>query len=55
MKDKVLSSGIYCNRCDCLIKDKELAEWECGQCEPGLEHWENVDIVMKNKGKWSDQ
>jgi hypothetical protein len=55
VKEKALSTGIYCSRCDCLIKDKELAEWECGHCDLGLKHWEKVEIVMKSKGKWANQ
>lgn len=51
-KDKVLSTGIFCARCNCIIKDKELAKWECGECDPTLDNWEHIEIVMKSCGKW---
>jgi hypothetical protein len=49
--ERVLSTGTYCSTCNCLIKDEELAEWECGQCEPNLDNWEDIEIVMKSKGR----
>jgi hypothetical protein len=51
--EKVLSSGIYCTKCDCLIKEVDLKSWECGQCEPDLSNWNNVEIVMKTVSNWS--
>lgn len=54
MKDKVLETGIYCARCNCIIKNTELAQWECGQCDPNLNNWKHIEIVMKGKGKWNE-
>ncbi|MEH6957770.1 hypothetical protein [Neobacillus drentensis] len=52
--NKVLETCVYCHKCDCIIKDEELALWECGECEPNLSNWENVEIAMKGKGKWNE-
>ncbi|WML44070.1 hypothetical protein [Neobacillus sp. PS3-40] len=46
--EKVISDGIYCAKCDCLIKDEELAEWECGQCDT-KNNWEHIEIVIRSK------
>lgn len=51
--EKVLETAIYCKNCNYIIKDKELAVWECGQCEPNLSNWENVEIVMRSESKSS--
>jgi hypothetical protein len=53
MRDKVLETGVYCPTCNCIIKDEELAAWECGQCEPDLSNWEFIEVVMRSKGNWS--
>ncbi len=46
--EKVLETGVYCTRCDCIIKDEDLISWECGQCH-NTNNWENIEIVMKTK------
>jgi hypothetical protein len=50
--EKVLSTGIFCARCNCIIKNEELAEWECGECDPTLDNWEHIEIVMKSMPRW---
>lgn len=51
--ERVLETGIYCHRCNCLIKNEELVEWECGKCH--TEPWQHVEIVMKGKGMWNEK
>jgi hypothetical protein len=49
MGNKVLETGIYCPTCNCIIKEKDLSEWECGQCDT-TDNWEHIEVVLK--GKW---
>lgn len=49
--EKILDSGVYCHKCNCLIKDGDLSAMECGQCEPDLSNLENVEIVMRSKNE----
>jgi hypothetical protein len=46
--EKILSNGVYCCKCKCFIDDNELVDWECGQCDPNLTNWENVEVVMRS-------
>lgn len=46
--EKVLETGIYCARCNCHIKNEELPEFECGQCDPD-DNWEHIEIVMRTR------
>ncbi len=47
--EKIIDSGIYCTLCECIIKDQEIAKWECGECTD-LSNWHHVDIIIRSKG-----
>jgi hypothetical protein len=46
--EKILETGFYCHTCKCVIKDEDLASWECGQCD-SLDNWEPIEIVLRSK------